>query len=266
MTKAKVLSKTGQELKEIDLPSWFSGEVRADLCQKYLEISKKMQPYGPFEWAGKLHSASGILSHARRKWKTAAGHGISRVPRKIMWRRGDQFYWIGASISSTRGGRRVHAPKPEHFMVEKKMNKKEKALAIKSALIATTKEEWLKKRYKTLENKKIDKKLPIVIDESMLKLKAKDFLKTLEKIFGELTEIAMQKKKIRGGRGKRRGKYKKTAGLLLIIGRNENAKIKGVEVRKVNRIEIKDLFPLGRLAIYTENAIKELKNLGGGNV
>lgn len=264
--KAKVLSKTGQELREIELPSWFSGEIREDLCQKYFEISKKIQPYGPFEWAGKLHSASGILSHARRKWKTAAGHGISRVPRKIMWRRGDQFYWIGASISSARGGRRVHAPIPKHFMVEKKMNKKERNLAMKSALIATIKEEWIKKRYKTLEDKKMGKKWPIVIEENMLKLNAKNFFEAIKKIFGEVTEIAVQKKKIRAGKGKRRGKYKRTAGLLIITGKDENAKIKGIDVRKVNGIEMKDVFPLGRITIYTENAIKELKNFGGKNV
>jgi ribosomal protein L4 len=264
--KAKVLNKTGQELREIDLPSWFSNEVREDLCQKYFEISKKAQPYGPFEFAGKLHSASGILKHARHQWKTTYGHGISRVPRKIMWRRGDQFYWVGASISSARGGRRVHAPKPEHFMLEKKMNKKERLIAIRSALIATIKEEWLKKRYETLKDKKIGIKLPVIIDESVLKLKAKDFFRVLKKIFGEMTEIVMQKKSIRAGKGKRRGKYKKTAGLLLVIGKNENAKIKGMDVRKVNEIIMRDIFPPGRLAVYTENAIKELKNLGGKNV
>ncbi|MEM4230662.1 MAG: 50S ribosomal protein L4 [Candidatus Pacearchaeota archaeon] len=265
--KAKVFSKTGKEIKEVELPKWFSENIREDLCQRYFEISKRIQPYGPFYLAGKLHSACGILKHARHQWKTTYGHGISRVPRKIMWRRGNQFYWIGAGVSSTRGGRRVHAPQPIHFTIEKKMNKKEKMIAIKSALIATVKEEWIKKRYETLKNKKISTKLPIIIEKEILKLKSKEFLNVIKKILSEFSEIVLQKKKKKAGKGKlRKGKYRKTAGLLLIIGKNESTKLSGIDVINVNKIDIKDLWPLGRLTIYTEEAIKELNNIGGKNV
>ena len=265
--KAKVISKTGQEAKDIELPNWFSEKIREDLAQKYFEISKKIQPYGTFYLAGNLYSASGKLRHMRHKWKTTYGHGISRVPRKIMWRRGDQFYWIGATVSGTRGGRNVHSPRPEHFMVEKKMNKKEIVAAIKSAFIATTKSDWMKKRYSTLKDKKINIKLPIVVSSDVLKLKTKAFAKSIGKALGELAIVASQKKCKRTGKAKlRRGKNKTTAGMILIIGKNENAKISGVDIKKLNKVEIKDLFPLGRLTVYTEEAIKELKNLGGKNV
>lgn len=265
--KAKVISKTGQETKDIELPTWFSDGIREDLAQKYFEITKKIQPYGTYYLAGNLYSASGKLRHMRHKWKTTYGHGISRVPRKIMWRRGDQFYWIGATVSGTRGGRNVHSPRPEHFMVEKKMNKKEIIAAIKSAFIATTKELWLKKRYSSIKDKKIGIKLPLVISSDALKLNTKSFKKAIGKIIGELADIAGQKKYKRSGKAKlRRGKNKKTAGMMLITGKNENGKIAGVEIKKLNKVEIKDLFPLGRLVVYTEEAIKELKNLGGKNV
>jgi large subunit ribosomal protein L4e len=265
--KGKIISKTGQEIKEIDLPNWFSDKVREDLAQKYFEISKKIQPYGPYYLAGKLYSASGVLRHMRHKWKTTYGHGISRVPRKIMWRRGDQFYWIGATVSSTRGGRRVHAPQPKHFMVEKKMNKKEIMSAVKSAFIATAKEEWIKKRYSSLKDKKLSIRLPIIISGDALKQKTKDFFKNILKALKELSEVAKQKRNVRAGKGKiRRGKYKKTAGMMLITGKNENAKISGIDIKKLNQVEANDLFPLGRLVVYTEEAIKELKDFGGKNV
>ena len=54
--------------------------------------------------------------------------------------------------------------------------------------------------------------------------------------------------------------------MILIVGKNENAKLSGVDVKKLNKIEIKDLYPLGRLAVYTEEAMKELKDFGGKNV
>jgi len=122
--KAKVLSIKNEPIKEIDLPNWFSDKIREDIGQKYFEASKRIQPHTTDILAGMKYSASGKLRHMRHKWKTTYGHGISRVPRKILWRRGDQFYWIGATVSGTRGGRRAHPPKVEHFLKEKKINKK----------------------------------------------------------------------------------------------------------------------------------------------
>ena len=40
-----------------------------------------------------------------------------------MWRRSTQFYWIGAEVSSTRGGRRADPPKG--LGVYKKINRNE---------------------------------------------------------------------------------------------------------------------------------------------
>lgn len=263
--KSKVLSKDGKSLRDVELPKWFSEKVREDISQKYFELSKSIQPYGTYVLAGRLVSATGKLSHRRHKWKTTYGHGISRVPRKIMWRRGDQFYWIGAGVSGTKGGRRAHPPRPEQFINDKKINKKEKALALQSGFIASSREDWIKRRYSTIN--KIDVSLPIVVESSILKLKTKEIIASLKKIMKEVFNVATKKKVKRSGRGKRRkGESRKTAGLLLIVGKNEDKKINVIDVRKVNEIEMKDLFPLGRLVVYTEEAIKDLKNLGGKNV
>ena len=89
--KIPVLSAEGKAVREIALPAFFSSEIREDILQKCLETRKKKQPHAPFYLAGMQKSASGQLKHARRKWKTAYGKGISRIPRKIMWRRGTQF-------------------------------------------------------------------------------------------------------------------------------------------------------------------------------
>jgi len=47
----------------------------------------------------------------------------------------------------------------------------------------------------------------------------------------------------------------------MIIGEKENLKIQGITIRKISEIQINDLFPLGRLTLYTENAINELNKI-----
>ena len=260
--KTKILTATGQgKGREIELPSVFSENIRNDISQKFFEISKEQQPHSPDPLAGKRASASGIVRHKRHAWKTAYGHGISRVPRKIFWRRGTQFYWIGATISSARGGRAAHPPRVEHFLKEKKMNRKEIEIALKSAIAATASAEMLKKRYSSIP-RELKIEVPIVVDEAVLKLKTKELIKFLREHLKGLEGVMFRERSMRAGRGRMRNrKYRTRAGLLMIIGSDEEKKFSGIQIRKVDELEISDLFPLGRLTVYTENAIKELSQV-----
>lgn len=259
MAKTQLLSTNGEKLKEIELPSAFSEKVREDIISKIVEVEKEMQPYGLDPRAGRRHSASGILSHMRHKWKTTYGHGISRVPRKIMWRRGDQFYWIGAEVANTRGGRRAHPHKVT--LKGGKINKKEYALALKSAIASTASHSLIKDKYSSLRNEKIENNLPIVVEDKILKLNAKQFYESLKKILGKLYSVAYIKKEVREGKGRHRNrKYKQTAGMLLVIGKNEKIQISGIEVKNTDKLKVIDFGrgKLGRLTMFTEEAIKEL--------
>lgn len=257
--KVSVLDTDGQKMKEIELPACFSAFVREDIVQRVLEMQKRKQPYAPFIIAGKQASASGNIRHGRRKWKTAYGKGISRVPRKILWRRGDQFYWIGAEIASARKGRRAHPPKISSFLRKKKVNRKEMILALQSALSATAKPEYLKKRYTSIHTFKGN--LPLVVEGKITQLKSKELKRTLEKILGEIFPVALQKKNIRAGRGKLRGRrYKENAGALLVIGDQEKASFQEIDVKQAKTVGLSDLAQgaLGRLTIYTESALTDL--------
>ncbi|MFH1711281.1 MAG: 50S ribosomal protein L4 [Nanoarchaeota archaeon] len=257
--KTKIISEAGKT-GEIEMPEVFSMNIREDIAQKFYESQKKTQPYAPFFMAGKQHSASGNLSHSRRLWKTTYGKGISRVPRKIFWRRGDHFYWQGAEVVSTRGGRPAHPPKVIHFLTKKKVNKKESIIALQSVMAATAKIEYLKKRYSSLGNLKLE--LPLVIKSDLLKLKTKQFFELLEKNLGDAWKVSLQNKEVRAGKGKKRNrKYKQNAGLILILGNDEQAKFQGIDVRRLDELEISDLWPFGRLAMYSEQAISELKKV-----
>jgi len=259
--KTTLLAIDGKKIKDIDLPKCFNEKVRNDVIAKIVEIEKEEQPYGTNPKAGKHHSASGILSHMRHKWKTTYGHGIARTPRKILWRRGDQFYWVGAEVANTRGGRRAHPHKTG--LAGRKINKKEYALALRSALSATANIEIIRKKYSTLSQIK-SASLPVVVEDKMLKLKAKEFFSAMQKILGEMYDVAIQKRELRTGKGRHRNRrYKKNAGVLFIIGKDENFKISGIEVKKVPELKVIDLASgsAGRLAMFSEKALKELEVL-----
>lgn len=252
--KAKLYDKTGKEKGTINLPKNFSSKIREDILLKVFEAQKIKQSMGSKIKAGAGYSASGILKHRRHVWKTTYGKGISRVPRKIMSRHGASFNWIGATVTSARGGRRAHPPKSIENQF-KKINKKELRIAINSALAGTIDEKAMERKY--------GKKMAsgIIFDGKISELKTKEILKIFKNIFGSLEKV-LKKKAIRAGKGKTRGrKYKSNAGLLVVISDEETLKLSGVDVVNVGELEISDLAPNGepgRLTGYTEKAIKQL--------
>ena len=254
--KTKLFDQTGKEKGTVELPKNFSENVREDILAKVFETQKLIytQAYGIMKGAGAGYSASGISRKKRHAWKGTYGKGISRIPRKIMSRHGSSFNWIGATVSNTRGGRNPHAPKSEKNPF-KKTNKKELAIAFNSAFAGTVISKYLEKKY----GKKLES--GFVFEASILTAKTKEFIAVMDKLFGDEANF-LKVKTVRAGAGKRRGrKYKSNAGLIFVIGSEEKMNRKGIEVVKVNEIMVSDLAPNGepgRLACYTENAIKEI--------
>ncbi len=259
--KANILDIHGKEKGQIELPKCFSAKIREDIVMKFLEATKFMQPYAPSLVAGKQHAAKGKVVHRRHVWRSGYGRGASRVPRKIFSRKGSQFNWEAAEVPFARGGMRAHPPKVLGHINSSKINKKELRLAFLSALSATANEKQVAKKYSSIEKVR---ELPIVIESKIISLKIKELLLNLRKIFGEnLFNVAIKKKSIRSGKGKLRGrKYKSTAGMLFVVGEKEELKTNAFDVQKVKNLNIKDLAQggLGRLTVYTEQAIKELAN------
>ena len=256
--KTDILTIDGKKKGSIEIGIKVS-KVREDLIQKIVETKKQRQPYAPSPVAGKQHSASGSLIHRRHVWKSQYGRGMSRIPRKTMSRKGSQFTWVGAISPNTRGGRRAHPPKAMSMINTNKINKKELILAFKSALVATMTSSYIIKKYSSLTNEKIN--APFIVESKLTTLKSKQLMISIKSILGTLFEIATKKKSVRAGKGKMRGrKYKKTAGLLIVIGDKEKLKSKSFDIMNVNKLGVVDLAKggAGRLTIYTEQAIKEL--------
>ncbi|MBU0894351.1 MAG: 50S ribosomal protein L4 [Nanoarchaeota archaeon] len=259
--KSNILNINGKKIKEINLPKIFSSKIRKDVVQKILEIKKNKQPYSPSPVAGKQHAAKGKVVHRRHVWRSGYGRGASRVPRKIFSRKGSQFNWEAAEVPQARGGMRTHPPKIISFYI-KKINKKELKIAFASALSATASKKFIVEKYKTLDQKDI-KEVPFVVDSKIISLKTKELVKSLKEILGEkMFKVILQKKKIRAGKGKLRGrKYKKNLGLLIVVGKKEKLKTKIFDIVYAKKMGINDLAKggLGRIVIYTEEAINDLE-------
>ena len=260
--KANVLSLDGKKVKQIELPGCFEEPIRKDLIKKAFESSVKRQPYGPYVRAGTEISASGKVAHARRKYRTAYGLGISRVPRKTLTVRGTRFYRVGAFMPGTRGGRAAHPPKVEKSWLVS-INKKEKIKAIRSAIAATANTEDIIKKYETI--KEVKESLPLIIENKIYDIKkTKNLRDALEKALSSLSSVAFKKKSIRAGRGKsRERKYKVTRGMLLITTKDIPAcKSLGIDIANVSQLNIHELAPNGepgRVIIYAEDAIDKMK-------
>lgn len=236
--KAQVFNINGEKVREMDLPKCFSFPVREDMILKIYESSKKKQPYAPFILAGMQHSASGKVKHARRKWKTVYGYGISRVPRKIFSRSGNRFSWQGATVASARGGRQAHPPKVEGMIIEKRLNKKEKLNALFSAISATASSDIIALKYPAIPK---GFSFPLIID-SLSNTKSKEILNFFNKLLPDSKE----------------------KGLLIVLASKENIKSKIFDVINAKKLSISHLCPggkPGRIVLYTEEAINELRNL-----
>jgi large subunit ribosomal protein L4e len=256
--KLQILDLQNKKIGELKLPIQFDEEIRLDLIHRdVITIQKnRRQPFGTSRRAGLRHSAD--LSRRRKKYRGSYGHGISRVPRKIMSRRGTRMNWVGAEAPGTVGGRAAHPPKVSKIL-SKKINKKERRKALRSALNATLNKELASKR-----GHKVPKNYPFILDNKVESLsKTKDFKNVLEKLGfkDELTRTS--KTKIRPGKGKSRGRtYRHATGPLIVVSKNCNLSklsIQGIEVVNVKNINTELLAPgthPGRVTIFSEAAIK----------
>ena len=256
--KINVLGLDGKEKESIDLPEVFNVPIRLDLIERAvisIEAANK-QPQGRDPLAGKRNSA--------QSWNT--GFGVARVPR----RKGSGYPDArGAAFAPmTVKGRVTHPPRSEKVLV-KNINKKEMHLALLSAIAATHRKDLV-----TLRGHIVDENmnLPIVIDDKFQSIKKTSQVCEIFDKIGLTKELLRAKlgRTIRAGKGKRRGrKYKQRKGPLIVIKDNLGVysaarNIPGVDVINVTNLNCSALTPgtrSGRLTIYTQSALNELKKI-----
>lgn len=263
--KAAIYGLDGKKSGEIELPKLFSTAVDKSLIKRaVLSIqSSKIQPKGPFSRAGLENSAVYRGSRHLPTIQRSINVGHARLPR-TKERRG-LLQGRVAKVPEAVGGKRAHPLKPEKLVAER-INKKEKKKATESAIAATTKKELVSGRGHLIGKFE----LPLIVENKLESLKKTkdviDFLKAMD-IFQDV-ERAKNNRKIRSGKGKRRGrKYKRVKSVLFVAGESTQLfkaarNIEGVDIVPVNNLNADLLAPgtePGRLTVWTENAVKKMK-------
>jgi len=188
----------------------------------------------------------------------------------------------GAQAPNTPGGRRAHPPRPEKDWTEK-INRKERALALRSAIAAVGNQGLVQTRGHRVPEKAT---VPLVVSDDFEVLfdritedykkenrrpaYTKEAAKVLEALglSGEL-DRAKGGVHVRAGRGKTRGrKYRCPSSILFVVNDTEKARkcfgnLPGVDVVAPSKLNVELLAPggdPGRLTLFTEKA---LMTLGG---
>jgi len=253
----KIFDLTGKPVGKTKLPKIFDTPLRPYVIKRaVLAIqSGRFQPKGRNPLAGKRTTAE----------SRGVGLGIARIPRI---KGGGQR---AALAPGTVGGRAAHPPVSEKKIV-KRIPKKEKRLALFSAIAATASRKIVTARGHRIED--VSQIPPIVVSELEKLKRTKEVEETLISL-GILSDIyrVKESRKIRAGKGKLRGrKTKQAVGPLIVVAENKGIvkaarNVSGVDVITVSNLNAENLAPgthPGRLTIWTSSAIEKLNELYGG--
>ncbi|MHC1570328.1 MAG: 50S ribosomal protein L4 [Methermicoccaceae archaeon] len=246
--RVSVLGADGEKSGEMDV-SLFDAPYRPDVIKRAVLAAQanRLQPYGPKLYAGMESSAV--------SW--GPGRGVSRVPRLVGAQR-------AAIVPQAKGGRKAHPPKP-YANYSEKVNKKERRLAMRSAIAATAIPEIVAAR-----GHRFTCSLPLVCDDAIADVAhTKEAVELLSKLgVYEDVERARRGKSIRAGKGKMRGRRYKTPKSVLIVvpsrasieGAARN--LTGVDVVPARNLNVEYLAPgmhAGRLTLWTAGALTALE-------
>lgn len=256
--RVPVFDLRGKSAKSTSLPSAFETPIRPDLIKRVVVAlqTHRLQPQGRDPRAGKRTTAESL----------GAGYGVARIPRV----KGERYPAArrGAFAVGTVGGRRAHPPVSVK-KISKRVNRKERRLAIRSAISATAVKDVVKKRGHVVDKVPA---FPLVVVDRFEKYDRTTRIKRVLTRLGLWPDIerAKARKKIRSGKGKMRGRrYKKAKGPLIIVSDDSRVgraarNLPGVDVVAVRNLNAELLAPgahPGRLVLWTESALRQLNGL-----
>jgi large subunit ribosomal protein L4e len=246
--KVKIQSLDGSEKGTTELPPVFDTPIRGDVIRRAVVSaqSARYQPKAPYDLAGEQTSAESV----------GKGRGMARMRRTKSGRH------VGAFVAQAVGGHKVHGPKIEK-KIHKKMNKKERMLAIRSAIAATASPELVAGRGHRINGLEI----PIVVPEDFQKIsktsEVRDAL--LQFGLGDEMDRLVNGRKQRAGKGKSRGRRTRTPkGPLFVVEpfspvENALSNLPGIDVVRIDSLNAEVLAPggvPGRLSVWTVPALE----------
>jgi large subunit ribosomal protein L4e len=259
--KVPVYSLKGEVKKNADFARAFSEPVRTDLINRAVvsEQSGSRQAYGADPLAGKRTSAH---YHGRRKVRHSM---MNREMARMARIHGTGFMHMTARfVPQATKGRKAHPPKVEKVW-KKDMNRKEHAKAVLSAVSATASRDYVFSR----GHAEGIKHVPLVIEDGLEQVKRFKEIGDVLKVLGLEKDMERARlKKVRQGKGTRRGrKYKRKKSFLIVVSdlkgiEKAAGNIPGVDVVRISELRVEHLAPggtPGRLTIWTEGALEKLE-------
>ncbi len=267
--KAHIFSIEGKKGSEVELPRQFSSEVDMGLIKRaVLAIqSAGVQLKYPSPLAGRNNTALYVGSRGKPTMYRTINVGHARKPR-LKNRRG-LLYGRVAGIPAVVGGPRAHPPKATKIN-EEKINRKEKRKATESAIAATANAELARARGHVFDEKVA---FPVIVEAKLEELDKTNKVVGAFEALGVIADVekAKDKKMVRPGKGKKRGrKHKARKSVLIVAGDSSKIfkaarNLEGVDVVSVRDLNADLLAPgaqPGRLTLWTENAIRMLAGEG----
>ncbi|WP_053948484.1 50S ribosomal protein L4 [Halolamina sediminis] len=244
--QATIRNLDGSDGDEVELPAVFETTFRPDLIKGAVQAAQanRKQAYGADEYAGLRTPAESMGS----------GRGMAHVPQENGRAR---------RVPQAVGGRAAHPPKAEKDQ-GKKVNDKERKLATRSAIAATTDAELVTERGHDFDE---DLELPLVVSDEFEELnKTKEAVEAFEALgIHDDVERADDGKSVRAGQGKARGrKYTEPKSVLVVTSEEPSRaarNLAGVDVATAADVNTEDLAPgtdAGRLTLWTESAVEEV--------
>ncbi|WP_254271820.1 50S ribosomal protein L4 [Haloarcula marina] len=242
--QATIYTLDGEADGEVDLPDVFETPVRTDLIGKAVRAAQanRKQDYGSDEYAGLRTPAESFGS----------GRGQAHVPKQDGRAR---------RVPQAVKGRRAHPPKAEKDR-SIDLNDKERQLAIRSALAATTDAELVAERGHEFDREDV----PVVVSDDFEDLvKTQEVVDVLEALDVEADIERADDTKIKAGQGKARGrKYRRPSSILFVTSEGPSRaarNLAGATVATAAEVNAEDLAPggqPGRLTVFTESALEEV--------
>ncbi|WP_459192228.1 50S ribosomal protein L4 [Halosimplex sp. J119] len=240
-----VLDLNGDDDGSVELPEVFETEYRPDVIRRAVLAAQanRKQDYGSDDYAGLRTPAE----------SQGSGRGMAHVPREN---------GQGARVPQTVGGRRAHPPKEEKDR-GLDLNTKEKKLAVRSAVAATTDAEVVAERGHAFDD---DVDLPLVVSDDFEDLvKTQEVVDVLEDLGIDADIERADEATVRAGRGTTRGRKYQRAKSVLFVTSEEPSKaarnLAGADVTTAREVNAEDLAPggdAGRLTVWTESAVAEV--------
>lgn len=241
--KTNVYDLNGSVVRQVELPKVFSTPVREDLIRRAVLAARanSRQPYAADKLAGKRTSAH---YHGVKDTRgSMKNREMARLPR-LHGKTVPYMFWRARFAPHTVGGREAHPPKAEKNWSQK-INKKEKRLALVSAIAAA--------------------RSMVIVDDVEKISKTKELEKVLSTLKIDLERVG--KRKIRPGKGKVRGrKYRRKKSVLIVVLkydgiRNAGRNLHGVNITSVNELNVEMLAPgavAGRKVLWSEATLKKI--------